>query len=108
MENEPESKIERRVCEYAKSLGWLTYKFVSPGNKAVPDRIFLRGGWTFFIEFKAPGKEPTELQLRAHRKIRESGHLVFVADGIDLGRRIVDMVSDEQDGRRVDVAEESE
>ena len=103
-----EAKIEKKVCDYAKSLGWLVYKFTSPGHKAVPDRMFLRRGWAFFIEFKAPGKVPTQLQLREISKIVNTGHLVFVVNGIDMGREIIDMMSSEQESRRVDVAEESE
>ena len=107
-EHQAESHIEKKVCEYAKSLGWLVYKFVSPGKRSVPDRIFLRDGWTFFIEFKGPDKLPTQAQLREIRKIVNTGHLVFVVNGIDMGRGIVDMMSAEQDSRRVDVAEETD
>jgi hypothetical protein len=29
-QNPLEKTIEKTVCEYAKSIGWLTYKFTSP------------------------------------------------------------------------------
>lgn len=47
-----EATLERRCRQLAKKRGWLTYKFVSPGVVGVPDRIFIKGGLTFFIEFK--------------------------------------------------------
>jgi hypothetical protein len=84
-----ESHIEKKVCEYAKSKGWLTYKFVSPSNRGVPDRLFLRKGNLFFIEFKAPGKIPTKLQSKIISKIKDQGFLVYVVDDIESGKSIV-------------------
>ena len=57
-----ESEIEKKVSNYAKTQGWLSYKFVSPSNRGVPDRIYLKAGKCIFIEFKAPKKKPTKLQ----------------------------------------------
>jgi len=86
-----ESTIERKVCDYAANNGWLVYKFVSPGQKFVPDRIFLGdGGRTFFIEFKAPGKKPNGGQLLMHEKMRARGHTVYVIDNIGKGFDAVD------------------
>ena len=70
-----ESYIEKAVCDYAKSKGWLVFKFL--GRRGVPDRIFIRNGTCFYIEFKAPGKEPTELQKRMHNKIKAENFNVF-------------------------------
>jgi len=36
-----ERDIERKVCEMAKVAGWLAFKFVSPAQRGVPDRIFI-------------------------------------------------------------------
>ena len=47
-----ESTIEKEVCKYAESLGWLQYKFLSPNVRGIRDRMFMRGGMGFFIEFK--------------------------------------------------------
>jgi len=57
-----ESNLEKRVCTQARKLGIYTRKFTSPGNVAVPDRIFIYQKRVLFIEFKAPGKKPTEMQ----------------------------------------------
>ena len=83
-----ESRIEKKVGDYAKANGWLVFKFT--GRKGVPDRIFIKDGKIFFVEFKAPGKLPTELQKRIHDKIREQGGTVFVIDNIEEGYKIVD------------------
>ena len=41
MANLLEKQIERSVCDYAKSIGFLVYKFTSPERAAVPDRMFI-------------------------------------------------------------------
>lgn len=59
-----ESKLESRISQFCKENGILAYKFVSPGRRGVPDRIYLKDGITCFIELKAPNKYPTPLQYR--------------------------------------------
>lgn len=77
-----ESYIERKGCEYAEGLGWLQYKFTSPGCRAVPDRLYLRAGLTVFIEYKEPGKKPTRTQQRRLQEIRKAGHIAKSFDSI--------------------------
>jgi hypothetical protein len=86
-----ESEIETAVCDYAKSkYRWLAYKFVSPSNRGVPDRIFIRNGDVFFIEFKAWKNIPTKLQKRVITKIRDYGIDVYVVDNVEQGKGIFD------------------
>ena len=80
-----EAQIERKVCDLAKKRGWLPYKFASPSNRGVPDRIFLRDGVCLFVEFKAPGKKPTKLQANVHDKLREKLFAVWVIDSVAAG-----------------------
>ncbi len=78
-----ESDIEKYLTKQVKLLGGKAYKWVSPGNNGVPDRIvFLPKGHIIFVELKAPGKMPTELQTHQHRKLNALGHDVFVLDGM--------------------------
>lgn len=88
-----ESLIEKKVCEYAESLGWLQFKFTSPGQRSIPDRIFFRAGVCFLIEFKAPGKRPTKLQQKKINDLRKQGFYTWVVDSIELGKEIVDSLS---------------
>jgi len=80
-----ESEIETKVCNHAKNLGWLCYKWVSPGNRSVPDRIFFRYGETIVIEFKAEGKKPTKLQQKTINKLIDQGIRTCVIDSVDKG-----------------------
>ena len=87
-----ESEIEKKVCEYAKSKGWLIYKFQSPSNRGVPDRILLKDGKTVFIEFKAPKKTPTKLQDKVISRIISQGFEVYVVDNMDLGKELINNI----------------
>jgi len=85
-----ESAIESAVCKYAKSKGWLVYKFVSPNNRGVPDRIMLRNGVIIFVEFKATGKQPTTLQQYIIKRIRGEKFKVYVIDSVEMGKKTLD------------------
>ena len=85
-----EKQIEQKVCEYAKSKGFLAYKFTSPARRSVPDRLFLGpNGVCFFIEFKAQGNTPTKAQAREILRLQHHGHRVYVCDSIEYGEHII-------------------
>ncbi len=84
-----ESIIERAVCRAAREAGWLVFKWSSPNQRGVPDRIFIREGRVLFVEFKAPGKKPTKLQEHIHAKLNAQGCEVAVVDNIDAGRGLI-------------------
>lgn len=51
-----ESALEQSVRQYVARCGGKAYKWVSPGNPGVPDRICLfPGGRIIFVELKQPG-----------------------------------------------------
>jgi len=87
-----ESKIEKEVSRYAKGKGWLVYKFSSPGQRGVPDKIFMKDGVMFLIEFKATGKHLRKLQERiADRIMNLGGFKVYKAPkSIEDGKLIID------------------
>lgn len=78
-----ERDIEKKSCELAKAAGWLTYKFVSPAQRGVPDRIFIKDGRVVFIEFKALGAKPTKLQWCMIERLQGQGCKVFVCDSVE-------------------------
>lgn len=88
--NMSESEIEERVCNYAKRQGVIVDKFTSPAKRSVPDRLLIfPNGVIIFIEFKAPGKKPTEKQKLDHEKRRANNALVYVIDDVDQGKNLV-------------------
>ncbi|EHL08777.1 VRR-NUC domain protein [Desulfitobacterium hafniense DP7] len=92
-----EHDIEKYLRERAKEKGGTAYKWVSPGNSGVPDRIVMLPGLPdLFVELKAPGKEPTALQLAQHHRLRKLGRHVMVIDskeGVDR------LMTDIEEGR---------
>lgn len=86
-----ESAIEKAVSRYVASHGGISYKFVSPARRSVPDRLVtLPGGAIFFIEFKAPGGKLTSGQEREIERLEVQGQRVYVVDSIGDGKLIVD------------------
>ena len=83
-----ESVIEKKVSNYAKLLGWISYKFTSPSNRGVPDHIYFREGHTILIEFKAPGELPTKLQQKHIQRLQDQLIHVYVVDDIEQGKEI--------------------
>lgn len=79
-----ETKIEKRlVCEVER-IGGKCPKWVSPGNRGVPDRIvILPSGVIAFAETKAPGKPLEPLQARWARILRNLGFPVYKLDSYE-------------------------
>lgn len=82
-----EKDIEKYLRDRVKAAGGRAYKFISPGNDGVPDRLVcFSGGRTVFVELKAPGRKPTALQQLQHERLRALGFRVWVIDshaGVD-------------------------
>jgi len=86
-----EAKIEKKAKEYAQSKDCYVRKFKSPSNRAVPDRLFQTpNGKTFFIEFKAPGKIPTETQFREINLINRRNGAAFWVNSLEQAIKIID------------------
>lgn len=79
-----ESTIERRLVREVEKRCGAALKFVSPGNRGVPDRlILLPGGKVCFAEIKAPGKKMTAIQEYQAERLRKLGHTVYRVDNVD-------------------------
>ena len=84
-----ESVVEKKVTDYAKANGWLSYKWVSPSQRGVPDRMYFKNGSLVIVEFKAPGKLPTPYQQAIHRKLKAVGFIVHIIDDIGKGKALL-------------------
>ena len=86
-----ERDIEKRVKEYARSKGWLAYKFTSPGHIGVPDGLLISPvGFVIFMEFKQTGKKPTAMQQREIDRINQHGVMALVVDSVEQGKGLID------------------
>lgn len=74
-----ESDIERRLGERLRHLGCVYYKFVSPQQRGVPDRIVIcPDGTVVFVELKRPGGHLATLQSVQQARLRKRGQRVAV------------------------------
>ena len=88
-----EKTIERKLTLMVKKQGGICPKFVSPGFDGMPDRIvLLPGGRMAFVEVKAPGKKPRELQTSRHTLLRRLGFQVYVLDNEEQIGGILDEI----------------
>lgn len=72
-----EKQVEAYLVKRVKAIGGKAYKFVSPGNVGVPDRLVCWHRIAVFAELKAPGKKPSAQQRAKHRELRALGFAVF-------------------------------
>jgi len=87
-----ESQVEERHVANVKADGGISYKFVSPARRSVPDRLDLRpiplavrdlvAQYIRFTECKRPGETPTAPQMREHARLRALGFRVDIVDSI--------------------------
>ncbi|WP_419637774.1 VRR-NUC domain-containing protein [Thiolapillus sp.] len=82
-----ESTFEAKFGKMVKKLGGLSYKWVSPGNAGVPDRIvffppstrigetLVEGIW--FVELKSTKGRLTPRQRHQHDRLRQRGARVL-------------------------------
>lgn len=68
------SVIERRASEDARKEGWLTFKMDTRSNIGAPDRMYLKKGICFFVEFK--GKEEPVKPMQKYYRLRILGENV--------------------------------
>ena len=79
-----ESELERILVEQIRKAGGKAYKWISPGNDGVPDRIvILQEGKVFFVELKADDGRLSAQQKIQIARMRKLGADVMVVKGID-------------------------
>jgi len=78
-----ESVIEKRLREAIEKIGGKAFKFLSPGNIGVPDRIVLLACKIIFVELKKPGQELRAIQKYRKRQFEKLGFHVAVIDSIE-------------------------
>jgi len=90
---ESEKVTEAYLRDEIKKLGGKAYKFVSPGETGVPDRLcILPGGKVFFVETKSEGKESTPKQKQQQKRMRDLGCCVY-AD-VDTKAKVREVIRD--------------
>lgn len=79
-----ERDIEKELVTAVRKMGGEAFKWVSPGNDGVPDRIvMLPGGRLIFVELKADRGRLEPIQKVQIRRIEKLGQEVRVVRGMD-------------------------
>ena len=79
-----ESEIEKKLVRAVRGIGGLCFKFTSPGNPGVPDRVvILPGGRVVFVELKAQFGRLQKIQKWQLEQMRACGADVRVIKGLD-------------------------
>jgi len=68
-----EKLIEDTATKAATRAGWTSYKWSSPNNTGVLDRLYFKKGYTFAIEYKKPGKRASPKQRHEAEKLTKAG-----------------------------------
>lgn len=78
-----ERDIEKALVDEVRKAGGRAYKFTSPGNDGVPDRIvLLPDGLVIFVELKTEVGRLTRLQRIQCERIKSLGQKVRVLHGL--------------------------
>ena len=86
-----EKMVERKLLEETRKMGGMAFKFISPGNAGVPDRIVLMpGGRMAFVELKKPGGRMRPLQVKAEAKLESLGFRVYCLDSPEKIKEALD------------------
>lgn len=86
-----EREIEKKLVDGVRKLGGRAYKFVSPGNDGVPDRIVvLPGRVPEFIELKTETGRLSSLQNVQIKRLKDLGQDVRVLYGLEDVKRFLE------------------
>lgn len=79
-----ESQVEQFLRGRIRAAGGLCWKFVSPGNAGVPDRIvILPGGRVYFVELKTKEGRLSEFQKYQQHELDRLGADVRTLYGME-------------------------
>lgn len=88
-----EKEIERRMVLEVKKRGGLCYKFISPSNPGVPDRIVITpDGRVIFVELKTEIGRLANIQKWQVSEMRKCGADVRVVKGWDAVKSFIEEV----------------
>ena len=69
-----EKDIEDWLSDQIKALGGISYKFISPGEPGVPDRIYiLPNGQVWFVELKQQLGKVANIQKWQRQRLMDKG-----------------------------------
>ena len=90
-----ERDVERVFCERAKKMGGKAFKWTSPGNDGVPDRILiLPGRPPIFVELKTDSGHPSAIQKHQMQWLADHNQTVALVYGMSGVEELYEMIHD--------------
>lgn len=89
-----EKHIEAHLVKKVKEIGGVAYKFVSPANRGVADRVVvLPGGGVIFVEVKSATGKLSPLQEQFAKDMQRLGQNYIVLKSREEVNAFIAMVS---------------
>lgn len=90
-----ERDIEKWLAGRVRRMGGEAFKFVSPGNDGVPDRLVcMPGGRVYFVELKTDEGRSSGLQKWQMERLLRLGLSVHLIIGMEDAVRFVEMLQE--------------
>lgn len=88
-----EKELERKFVNILRKKGCIVYKFVSPGNAGVPDRLVVTPkGTVHFAELKQKGKLLRLLQVMQAKRLAKNHVKVHLVDSMETIETFIEEV----------------
>lgn len=84
-----EASIQKAVTDWARARGAVAIKLSVNrgfGTAGWPDYLFVYGGDTVYLEFKAEGERPTPLQAQRIKELQDAGAAAGWSDSVGHGK----------------------
>jgi hypothetical protein len=89
-----EKHIESHLVKKVKEIGGVAYKFVSPANRGVADRVVvLPGGGVIFVEVKSATGRLSPLQEQFAKDMQRLGQNYIVLNSREAVNAFIETVS---------------
>lgn len=94
-----EKELERKFVNILRKRGCIVYKFVSPGNAGVPDRLVITpDGKVHFAELKQRGKKMRPLQVMQAMRLAKNNVRVHLVDSLEAIQTFIEEVMPSESG----------
>ena len=91
-----EKDIESWLNKKVKELGGISFKFVSPNNPGVPDRIYIfPEGKVYFVELKTETGRMSGIQKWQRQRLQEMGCQFYSVKGMKQAREFIEELKHE-------------
>lgn len=91
-----EKDIEAWLNKKIRDLGGISFKFVSPNNPGVPDRIYIfPEGRVYFVELKTEIGRMSNIQKWQRQRLLDMGCRFYLVKGMDQAKDFIKEIQHE-------------